>query len=65
MKEVSVNDQLQSLKTESIRVLDGLRYLEDTYDPAYVKSLREAEKKGTQLTLAFPNNKEEINIHWK
>jgi alpha-glucosidase len=65
MKEVTVNHQPQSLTTETLRVLDGLRYLEDTYDPAYVKSLREAEKKGIQLTLAFPNIKEEINIHWK
>ena len=64
MNEVNVNGQRLLLKSEEIKLLDGLRYLQDIYDPAFYKSLNAKEKKNTQLTVILLNSDEEIRITW-
>ena len=64
MNEVTVNSQRFLLKSEDLKMLDGLRYLQDIYDPAYYKNLSTMEKKNTQKTVIFPNSDEEIRITW-
>jgi alpha-glucosidase len=65
MKEVTVNGQPKPVIVETIKPLDGLRYLEDIYDPAYYKSLRDAEAITAQGTITFPNIGSEIRINWE
>jgi hypothetical protein len=48
-----------------MKPLDGLRYLEDIYDPGYYKSLRDAEAETAQGTITFPNVGNEIRINWE
>jgi alpha-glucosidase len=62
--KVTVNDQPVLLKNESIRLLDGLRYLEDIYDPTYFRNLRKEEKITLQQTITFTNTAEDIKINW-
>jgi alpha-glucosidase len=65
MKKVKVNGQATPVSIETKKPLDGLRYLEDIYDPAYYKSLRDAETGTAQKTITFPNSGNEIRITWE
>jgi len=65
MKKVKVNGQATPVSIETKKPLDGLRYLEDIYDPAYYKSLRDAEAGTGQKTITFPNSGNEIRINWE
>ena len=65
MKKVKVNGQATPVSIETKKPLDGLRYLEDIYDPAYYKSLRDAEAGTGQKTITFPNSGNEIRITWE
>jgi alpha-glucosidase len=65
MKDVKVNGLPKPVIVEMIQPLDGLRYLEDIYDPAYFKSLRDAETRTAQETITFPNLNNEIRINWE
>lgn len=62
--KATVNGQPVTLKNESISLLDGLRYLEDIYDPTYFRNLRKAEKIALQQTITFSNTAEDIKISW-
>jgi alpha-glucosidase len=65
MTEVEVNNQETAIHTETIRLLDGMKYLEEIYDPTYFKSLRKAEKPSLQKTFSFSNTNNEIIISLK
>ena len=65
MTEVEVNNESSTINTESIRLLDGLKYLEEIYDPTYFNSLRKAEKLSPQNIIVFSNSDKEIRINWK
>ena len=65
MNEVTVNNQPIPMKTETIKLVDGLRYLEDIYDPIYFKSLRDKEIRNAQRTIDFQNSRDKIEITWK
>ena len=65
MNEVTVNGVGFPVLSEENRTLDGLRYLRDLYDPDYYLYLREAEKRGEQLVVSFPNGNDEIKVVWK
>ena len=62
--KATVNGQPVTFKNESIRLLDGLRYLENIYDPTYFRNLRKAEKIALQQTITFTNTAEDIKISW-
>jgi len=64
IRTIRVNDQQVSAKNESKKILDGLRYLEDIYDPTYFRNLRKAEKITFQKTITFSNANEEIVVGW-
>ena len=65
MKDLKVNNQPVSVRIESIKLLDGLKYLEDIYDPLFFKSLRNAAKKTLQQTITVPNDNQELRIIWE
>ena len=65
MTVVEVNNQETTIRIETIRLLDGMKYLEEIYDPTYFKSLRKAEKLSSQKTITFSNTDKEIRIQWK
>jgi alpha-glucosidase len=46
------------------KLLDGLEYLEDIYDPVYYKSLRLEEKRKSQQMVTILNGSEEMRISW-
>lgn len=50
--------------TATIRMVDGLRYLESIYDPAYFKNLREQEQGCKVISVTIPNLQDEIIISW-
>jgi alpha-glucosidase len=45
-------------------ILDPLKYLEDIYDPAMMKQLREAEMVKSQKIITIENSRDEIIISW-
>jgi alpha-glucosidase len=66
-------DELNSVKVNgnpvlntktSVKLLDGLRFLEDIYDPTYFSNLRKAENKGVQYTITFTDKNEDILVGW-
>ena len=65
MEEVSVNEEKAEIHGQIVKLLDGIRYLEDIYDPGYFKRLREEEKRMGQISLVFKNTLEDIIINWK
>ena len=46
------------------KILDGLEYMADIYDPSYYKSLRDTEKINTQKAITIDNSINTINIRW-
>ncbi len=64
MRSVKVNGNPVSITKTSVKLLDGLRFLEDIYDPTYFRNLRKAEKNGVQYVITFPNKNEEIVVFW-
>jgi alpha-glucosidase len=65
IQEVFLNGQSKPTSKGSVKLLDGLRYLEDIYDPSYFKSLRNSEKTPIQRIVSFPIPTEMIEITWK
>jgi alpha-glucosidase len=60
----TVNGVSQPVQTCSVRLLDGLEYLEDYYDRSLYHSLRNAEPHLKQESLTFDNSTNEIVIHF-
>ncbi len=65
MKEVKVNGKVVLLNGQIVKLLDGLRYLEDIYDPGYFTNLRKEEIKRGQFSFVISNSNNEIRISWK
>jgi alpha-glucosidase len=64
ISSVTVNGKPGSITKTSVKLLDGLRFLEDIYDVTYFRSLRKAEKTGIQFIVTFSNEYEEILVGW-
>ncbi|MDB5275264.1 MAG: glycoside hydrolase family 31 [Ferruginibacter sp.] len=47
------------------KMLDGLQYMEDLYDPAYYQSVRNAEQVSTQKIITIENSAKAILVQWK
>lgn len=60
----TVNGKATTLKNQPIRMLDGLRYLQNIYDATFFRNLRKAEKIATQKTITFANLNQELIIGW-
>jgi alpha-glucosidase len=65
VKEMKVNGKEILLNCQTVKLLDGLRYLEEIYDPGYFRSLRAEEKCREQKVVVFNNVYDEIKINWK
>jgi alpha-glucosidase len=64
IQSMQVNNMSTDLRSVSIKLLDGLEYLEDFYDKNYFQSLRASEPVLHQLTFVMDNIKNEIAIKW-
>lgn len=64
MEEVKVNEEEGLLHGYIVKLLDGLRYLEDIYDSGYYNSLRARETMREQKVVTIPNFENEITIHF-
>ncbi|HOW30440.1 MAG TPA: glycoside hydrolase family 31 protein [Bacteroidales bacterium] len=64
LRQVNINNRSFTTNLETIRLIDGLKYLEGIYDPAYFMNLRQSEMAGKQLTFSFANTEQEIEINW-
>jgi len=64
MNELKVNGEAILLNCQTVKLSDGLRYLEDIYDPGYYRSLREREIIQEQKSITIPNFENEITIHF-
>jgi len=64
VNELDVNMEKCPVTEVQTRILDGLKYLEDIYDPTYYENLRKGEKTGSSKTTIFANTKDEIKISW-
>jgi alpha-glucosidase len=62
---VSVNGNPVQTGRQKTRLLDGLRYLEDIYDPTWFRSLRASEHVPETVTISFPYSGGEILVQWK
>ena len=64
LRQVNINNRPFTTNLETIRLIDGLKYLEGIYDPAYFMNLRQSEMAGKQLSFSFANTEQEIEINW-
>lgn len=64
-KEIKVNGKAILLNCQIVKLLDGLRYLEDIYDPTYFRGLRMNEKREPQQIITILNGSEEMKISWE
>lgn len=64
-REIFINSQPRVTSFSSNKLLDGLHYLEDIYDPSYFKMLRNGEKSAKQSIVSFPMPVERLEITWK
>jgi alpha-glucosidase len=65
LQNVKANGQSPATAILSDKILDGLRYLEDIYDPAYFRTLRKSEKNPDLKTVTFKNANEAIVVNLK
>lgn len=65
LNEVTVNGKPVSTKMDTIPLVDGLKYLEDIYDPGYFRSLRDKQIRNVQQTVDFDNFSGGIRIIWR
>jgi alpha-glucosidase len=64
--EVSVNNgNKQPLQKGREKILDGLQYMADLYDPSFYASLRNAEQVSSQKTITIDNSTKAIMVQWK
>jgi hypothetical protein len=47
------------------KILDGLQYMADLYDPSFYASLRNAEQVSSQKTITIDNSAKAIMVQWK
>lgn len=59
-----VNGESPGQKSETIVMIDALRYLDDLYISEYYQAIRSAEVKGKQITFNLDNTDKEIVISW-
>lgn len=64
LSELTVDQKPVALSTETLRMIDGLHYLEEIYDKTYFKGLRLNESIGSQKTAVFSNSANEIRLTW-
>lgn len=64
LTQLLFNAKTISIDSKSELLLDGLKYLEDIYDPSYFRSLREDEIKPKCYILTFKNISDVITITW-
>jgi alpha-glucosidase len=62
---VKVNGKEVEIHGQTVKLLDGLRFLEDIYDPGYFRSLRDGENLNSQKVIFVTNLLSEIKIAWK
>jgi alpha-glucosidase len=60
----SINGKPHHPKSETVRMIDALRYLDDLYIPEYYEGIRTAEQRGVQFTFNVDNTDKEIVINW-
>jgi alpha-glucosidase len=65
INEVKVNGEMVPVENETVKLLDGLRFLEDLYDPSYFNSLMDEKIRNEQITIFLTNIQDEISINWK
>ncbi|MEO6356227.1 MAG: glycoside hydrolase family 31 protein [Ferruginibacter sp.] len=64
--DVSVNNgNKQPLQEGREKILDGLQYMADLYDPSFYASLRNAEQVSSQKTITIDNSMKAITVQWK
>ena len=58
------NSEEQPLEDRKEKILDGLEYMADIYDPDLYKTLRAAEKINGQKIITIDNSTNEITVRW-
>jgi hypothetical protein len=59
-----VNNETRSTINGNIKIIDGLKGLEDIYDKNIFKSLRDNEPKPEQRIIIIPNSVNQITLQW-
>jgi len=62
--KIKVNNEGRETINGDIKIVDGLKGLEDIYDKITFKSLRENETKATQRIITIPNSVNQITLQW-
>ncbi|NVO19412.1 MAG: glycoside hydrolase family 31 protein [Bacteroidetes bacterium] len=64
MDSISVNGQLVNERNLKLKLIDGLKYLDEVYDVSSYERLRMAETSVYQKSVIIQNSPEEIHINW-
>lgn len=63
LNNITVNGKPVTTHDCTIKILDGLQYLDDYYDAAYYKSCQQGEVMRAQQTITFTNSDGEITVN--
>jgi alpha-glucosidase len=64
--EVTVNNgNIQTVQEGRGKILDGLQYMADLYDPSFYAALKNAEQVSSQKTITIDNSAKAIMVQWK
>ncbi|MBK7030175.1 MAG: DUF5110 domain-containing protein [Bacteroidales bacterium] len=64
IKTLTINGKPAKVSNSQESMINGLRYLQDTYDPQYLSSLRGETPMQTQVWTVFPFNGNAILLGW-
>jgi alpha-glucosidase len=62
--KIIANNQELSTTEGDIKIIDGLKYMDDIYDKDYFNSLRDSEAKAVQKIITIANSTNQTTLQW-
>jgi alpha-glucosidase len=62
--KIKISNKELPTTESSIKIIDGLKYMDDIYDKNYFSSLRDSEIKATQKIITVKNSANQIMLQW-
>jgi len=64
LQTIHLNNTLRALQTTRVRIIDGLKEMEDLYDKDFYNSLLNSQPTSRQQMITITNSEKEIIMQW-
>ena len=64
LAKIKVNNEERLMAEGTVKIIDGLKYLEDIYDKGYFNNLKNGEIKSIQKIITVANSANQIMLQW-